>query len=123
AERAADAGISPQTIADTMRVSTVGESDGDLPEFVDDGRRIPIRLQLANWARNDIGTLRSLRIPSLGGAAAPLSDIATVTLGTSVAHIDRLDRERRIEISFDTPAGMTAGEGLDAIQSLATVRA
>ncbi|MBB4001860.1 efflux RND transporter permease subunit [Aurantimonas endophytica] len=123
AERAADAGISPQIIADTIRVSTVGASDSDLPEFVEDGRRIPIRLQLADWARNDIGTLRSLRIPSLGGPAAPLSDIATITLGTSVANIDRFDRERRIEISFDAPAGMTAGEGLDAIQSLATVRA
>ncbi|GGD34386.1 efflux RND transporter permease subunit [Aureimonas glaciei] len=123
AERAADAGVSTAAMADTIRVSTVGASDSDLPQFIDGGRRIPIRLQLAEAARNDIDTLRSLRIPSLDGPDVPLSAIAAIEAGASVASIDRFDRERRVEISFDMPPGLTAGQGLEAVFSLASVKA
>ncbi|MBP0615788.1 efflux RND transporter permease subunit [Jiella mangrovi] len=121
-DRAADAGVSARVIAETLRVSTVGASRKDLPIFIDDTRRIPIRLQLADTARDDLATLRALSIPTLSGGSVALSQIADIDFTDEVSIIERLDHERRIDIGFDVPAGISPGEALARVLSLDAVR-
>ncbi|MEF2072704.1 winged helix-turn-helix domain-containing protein [Consotaella aegiceratis] len=111
ADRAADAGISAEAIAATLRVSTMGASGEDLPVFVDGSRRIPIRLQLSDEARDDLSVLKALRIPSRTGTPLPLSQFADIAFGTDVSTIERLNRERRIDIGFDVPEGVAPAKG------------
>ncbi|WP_102957672.1 efflux RND transporter permease subunit [Mangrovicella endophytica] len=117
-DRAADAGVSARIIAETIRVSTVGASTKNLPTFIDGVRRIPIRLQLADGARDDLTTLRALSIPTQSGGMVALSQIADLGFATDVSMIERLNRERRIDIGFDVPAGLSPGEALAGVQSL-----
>ena len=121
-ERVADAGVSTAVIADTVRVSTIGAASRDLPDFNDEDRRIPIRLQLNREGRNDIETLRSLRIPTNDGGAVPLAQVATIEFGTRISQIERFGRERRIDIGFDMAAALTAGQGLEALRALPSAR-
>ncbi|MEW5423445.1 efflux RND transporter permease subunit [Amorphus sp. 3PC139-8] len=122
AERAADAGVSSWVIGETLRVSTVGASDSDLPGFVDAARRVPIRLMLVQSERDDLATLAALKIPASGGGTVPLSQVADIAFSSDVATIRRMDRNRSIEIGFDVPSGVTAGQGLDAVFALDAVR-
>ncbi|MBJ3775656.1 efflux RND transporter permease subunit [Acuticoccus mangrovi] len=121
-ERAADAGVAASAVGETVRVSTVGASDSDLPGFVDDARRVPIRVQLEERARDDLATIGDLRIPANDGSTVPLSQVADIEFSMDVGTIERMDRNRRIDIGFDVPPGLTAGQGLDAVYALEAVR-
>ena len=121
-DRLADIGVTTQSIADIVRVSTIGAADGDLAEFIDGERRIPIRVQIAPENRNDVEALGQLRVPITQGGTVALSQIAAIEQGYRVSRIERLDRERRVGIGFDVAAGLTAGQGLSAVQDLPVVR-
>ncbi|MFD2237616.1 efflux RND transporter permease subunit [Aureimonas populi] len=122
-ERMADMGVTTAGIAETVRVSTIGAAARDLADFREGERRIPIRLQLNQAARDDMDTLGSLLVPTVSGGVVPLSQVAEIEIGNRVSQIERFDRQRLIDIGFDTVAGMTAGEGLRALWSLPSVGA
>ncbi|MET3600757.1 efflux RND transporter permease subunit [Martelella mangrovi] len=121
-KKAESLGVSAAAIAETIRVSTVGDSDGKLPKFADGGRLIPIRVQLDENLRTDIETLGLLGIPAAGGIQVPLSGVVRFTYGETLSSIERLDRERRIDIGADMAEGLTSGEGLEALMSLPAMR-
>jgi len=118
ADRLADAGVTTQAIAETVRVSTVGASDSELPEFIDGERRIPIRVQIGPEHRGDIEAVGQLRVALPNGETVPLSQIAEIEADERVSRIERKDRERQIDIGFDVAPGSSAGQGLDAIRTL-----
>ncbi|MEO1987540.1 MAG: efflux RND transporter permease subunit [Martelella sp.] len=122
-EKAASLGISTAAIAQTIRISTVGDSSGNLPQFADNGRLIPIRLQLDERIRNDIETFGLIGVPTAGGGQVPLSSIVRFEHGETLSSIERLDRERRVSIGADVAEGLTSGEGLSRLMSLPAVQA
>ncbi|MBB3951018.1 efflux RND transporter permease subunit [Aureimonas jatrophae] len=121
-ERMANAGVTTTALADTVRVATVGAYDDDLAEFIDRDRRIPIRLQLERSARDDLETLRTQRVPADDGRLVPLAQLADVDFAERVSRIERRDRERRIDVAFDTPEGMASGPGMNELRALVAVR-
>lgn len=122
ADKASTIGVSPAELARTIRVSTVGDVDSRLPNFVDGGRQIPIRVLLQTHARDDLPTLEMLSVPTTRGTSVPLSSVADVSFDERVAAIERFDRQRRIEISADMADGMTSGQGLDRLAQLDSVK-
>ena len=68
--RAADLGVSVQAIARTASLATIGDIDSSLAKFDLPDRQIPIRVQLADRFRNDLETLRNLRVPSQNGGVS-----------------------------------------------------
>ncbi|CDZ44134.1 efflux RND transporter permease subunit [Neorhizobium galegae] len=121
-DKASTIGVSPAELARTIRVSTVGDVDSRLPNFIDGGRQIPIRVLLQTHARDDLPTLEMLSVPTTRGTSVPLSSVADVSFDERVAAIERFDRQRRIEISADMADGMTSGQGLDRLAQLDSVK-
>ncbi|ATN32584.1 ABC transporter permease [Rhizobium sp. ACO-34A] len=122
ADKAAVLGVSTAAIGQTIRVSTIGDVDRRLPIFLDGSRQIPIRLLLNREARDDLPTLELLGVPTVNGQQVPLSSLVDFSFDQTVAAIERLDRERRIEIGADMADGMTSGQGLDRLRQLESVQ-
>lgn len=121
-DKAAMLGISPAVIAETIRVSTLGDVDSRLPVFNEDARQIPIRVILDRDAPRRLETLGLLMVSSDHGGRVPLSAVAEISFAESVSAIERLDRERRIEIGVDMAAGFTSGQGMEQVLRLESVR-
>ncbi|NER81093.1 MAG: efflux RND transporter permease subunit, partial [Leptolyngbya sp. SIO1D8] len=115
--RAADLGVSVQSIANTAFLATLGDTESDLAEFTLGDRQIPIRVQLAPAYRDQIDTLSQLKVPSQDGTLVPLVAVADIVFGSGPAKIDRFDRARQVTIGGNLQ-GITLGQGLTAVDQL-----
>ncbi|MBX5092063.1 efflux RND transporter permease subunit [Rhizobium lentis] len=122
-ERAADLGVSAREVATAIRVATLGDADSRLPSFKDSGRLIPIRTLAEEAGIDRLEKLRQLRIMTSSGALLPLEAVARLEQGESVSVINRMERQRRVEIGADLAVGITQGEGIAALRNLPSVRA
>ncbi|WP_420963156.1 efflux RND transporter permease subunit [Brucella sp. IR073] len=121
-EKAAMLGVSPAAIADAIRVSTIGDADSRLPKFTEGARQIPIRVAIAREARDDLATLEMLTVAGRDGVHIPLSAVVDMRFDETVSAIERLDRERRIEIGADLADGFTSGQGMERLRQLPGVK-
>lgn len=121
-DKASMLGISTAAIAETIRVSTIGEVDRRLATLIEGSRQIPIRVVLDRAARDDLATLQLLAVPSADGTSVPLSAVVDIDFDETVSAIERFDRQRRIEIGADMAGGLTSGQGLDLLTRMESVR-
>ncbi len=112
--RAADLGVSVQAIARTASLATIGDNDSSLAKFDLSDRQIPIRVQLAERFRNDLETLKNIRVPSQNGGVVPLLAVADVSLGSGPAEIERFDRARKVSVEGNLQ-GISLGQALDQV--------
>lgn len=98
--RAADLGVTAQSIAETLRVATSGDYDVSLPKLTLSERQIPIRVKLPDAARTDIDALARLTVPGRYGPAL-LGNVATLTMDSGPAQIDRLNRSRNVVLDVE----------------------
>jgi multidrug efflux pump subunit AcrB len=117
-DRAAREGVSVQQIGRVAMLATLGDLDQNLAKFDMGDRQIPIRVQLNPEARDNIETIKNLRVMTVTGASVPLKSVADVTLGAGPAQIDRFDRSRKIAVEGDLLAGAELGPALDKIYAL-----
>lgn len=115
--RAADLGVSVQTIANTAFLATLGDTESNLAEFTLGDRQIPIRVQLAPAYRDQIDTLSQLKVPGQDGNLVPLVAVADIIFGSGPAQIDRFDRARQVTVGGNLQ-GITLGQGLAAVDEL-----
>jgi multidrug efflux pump subunit AcrB len=120
--RLAELGISTAAVAETLRIATIGDVDANLAKFTVGDRQIPIRVQLAEAARNDIAVIGDLPVPTPAGASVPLSSVAAIRFGQGPSSIARFNRERRVVIGADMAAGSELSEGLAAVWDLPAVK-
>lgn len=119
--RAAELGVSPAAIGLTARIATMGDTDQNLARFNLPDRQIPIRVMLEEGARDEIDTLRALRVPGRGDMPVPLEAVAEIRHGAGPAQIDRLDRVRRATVEAELN-GMPLGEATRLIGALPIMR-
>jgi len=98
--RAADLGVTAQSIAETLRVATSGDYDVSLPKLTLSERQIPIRVKLPDAARTDIDALARLTVPGRYGSVL-LGNVATLTMDSGPAQIDRLNRSRNVVLDVE----------------------
>lgn len=110
-EEAARLGVSPEQIAETIRVATIGDTDFNLAKFTVGDRLIPIRVQLEEATRTDLSQLEQLRVTNNAGKAIPLTAVASVEFGRGPSSIERYDRERRAVIGVDLDKGVALSVG------------
>ncbi|MEO1294647.1 MAG: efflux RND transporter permease subunit [Cyanobacteria bacterium J06636_16] len=115
--RAADLGVSVQSIASTAFLATLGDTDSNLAEFTLGDRQIPIRIQLAPEYRDQIDTLKQLKVPGQNGTLVPLVAVADIVFGSGPAQIDRFDRARQVTVGGNLQ-GITLGQALAAVDHL-----
>ncbi|MGO3891542.1 MAG: efflux RND transporter permease subunit [Paenalcaligenes sp.] len=117
-DEAARAGVTAQSVGTALRIATVGEIDASSARFNASDRQVPIRVLLNERDRNDVETLRQLRVPSQHGGTVPLHSVADVNFGVGPAQIERFDRMRRIAVEADLQPGQSLGTVLESIYAL-----
>ena len=119
---AAEFGISPEVISDTVRIATIGDVSVNLAKFNTGDRLIPIRVQMDEAARADIQQLQNLRVTNAAGKAVPLTSVADLSFGQGASSIDRYDRTRRAALGADL-TGLTVDQAIDKIRALPEAKA
>jgi multidrug efflux pump subunit AcrB len=115
-QRAAELGVSTAVIGETVRIATSGDFDAQLAKLNLDQRQVGIRVSVADAARQDLAVLSNLRVPARTGLV-PLGSVATLSLESGPAQIDRFDRQRYVTVSADL-GGMPMGPALAAARAL-----
>ena len=116
-QRAADLGVSVQAIANTASVASLGNTEFNLAKFNLPDRQIPIRVQIDPEKRQDIETLKNLRIPSRNGSLVPLEAVATIRLGSGPATIERFNRNRQVTVEGNLQ-GISLGDAIARVRAL-----
>ncbi|MCC6203063.1 MAG: efflux RND transporter permease subunit [Gammaproteobacteria bacterium] len=116
AERAAELGVTTETISMVTRIATTGDVETGLAKFNLDNRQIPIRVRLNDSARNDLERIRMLPVPGRAGTV-PLMNVAEVSLGSGPVAIARVGRARNITIDANLN-GLPLGDTLAAIEAM-----
>lgn len=98
--RAADLGVTANAIADTLRVATAGDYSQALAKLNLSQRQIPIVVKLPPEARQDLAVLERLSVPGKNGPVM-LGNVATLTLESGPAQIERYDRRRNIKFEIE----------------------
>ncbi len=113
-DKASVLGITPDQIAETVRVATIGDVDANLAKYTSGDRLIPIRVQVEESARENLQRIANLRLTNAAGRSIPLSAVADISFGRGPSAIDRYDRERRAEIGADLVKGFALGSAREA---------
>ena len=98
--RAADLGVTAASIGETVRVATAGDYDTSLPKLNLSERQVPIRVKLPDAVRADLAALARLTVPGKNGPVL-LGSVATLTLESGPAQIDRLNRSRNVTLDVE----------------------
>jgi multidrug efflux pump subunit AcrB len=115
-ERAAELGVTTETLSLVTRIATSGDVDTSLSKFNLDSRQIPILVRLNDESRSNLERLQLLAVPGRNGPV-PLVNVADVSLGAGPAQITRVDRSRNITLNVDLN-GLALGDTLAAIEAL-----
>ncbi len=118
--RAADLGVTSQSIADTLRIATAGDYDVSLPKLNLAQRQVPIVVKLNDAARQDLSVLERLTVPGKNGPVL-LGQVATIELTGGPAIIDRYDRSRNVNFEVEL-SGAALGDVAAAVQQLPAIR-
>jgi multidrug efflux pump subunit AcrB len=84
---------------------------------------VRVYVRLPADERNAVADLREYRIRTPEGAAVPLEEVATVTLGTGPTQIQRQDSRRVVTVTADVNAAVTTGGEATARLQRATLPA
>jgi len=118
--RAADLGVTSSEIAETLRVATRGDYDQELAKLNLPDRQIPIIVKLRDDSRQDIEMLSRLVVPGTRGPVM-LGNVATLSLESGPAQIDRYDRQRNVTFEVEL-AGQPLGKVQAAVLALPSIR-
>ena len=119
--RAADLGVTSAAIADTLRIATAGDYDQSLAKLNLSQRQVPIVVRLAAGARADLDLLSRLAVPGARGPVM-LGNVATLTLDSGPAQIDRYDRQRNVNFDIELN-GAPLGDVEKQVQALPSLQA
>ena len=116
-KRSSAHGITASSLGRLASIATMGDTDQNLAKFNLQSRQISIRVQLDPKFRDQLETLRSLKLVADSGDLIPLSSVAKVEVGEGLAQIDRFDRRRRIQLEASLGEGVSLGAALERIRS------
>ncbi len=118
-DQAAELGVSVSTIAETVRIATIGDVTANLAKFSAKDRQIDIRVQMDEKARGQLSTFDAIKVPTATpGVSVPLSSVADIEFGKGPTALDRYDRARRIAVEADLVGGVPLGTALEAVKAL-----
>lgn len=118
--RAAERGVTAQSIGETMRIATSGDFTAALSKLNLDSRQVDISVLIPERFRSDLATISSLRVPGRNGTV-PIDSVADISIESGPSQIDRYDRERNVSITADL-GGHSIGDALRDARKLPAVR-
>ncbi|HEY1044454.1 MAG TPA: efflux RND transporter permease subunit [Telluria sp.] len=118
--RAADLGVTAAAIGETVRVATAGDYDQALAKMNLSDRQVPIRVKLPDRVRTDLDAIGRLTVPGKNGPVM-LANVATITMDSGPAEIDRLNRSRNVTLSVEL-GGRSLGEVNEEARALPSLK-
>jgi len=106
--KAAELGVTAASIGETVRVATAGDYDLALTKMNLTERQVPIRVKLPDAVRADLDAIGRLTVPGRNGPVM-LANVASVTMESGPAQIDRLNRSRNVTFDVEL-SGRSLGE-------------
>ena len=119
-DKAAELGISPAAIANTLRIATVGDYSSLLPRLNTSARQVPIVVKLDQDARTNLDSLSKVTIPSANGPIL-LSQVVDIKMGSGAAQIGRYDRVRNISYNVEL-SGKSIAELAAEVRELPSIK-
>ncbi|SNS62191.1 hydrophobic/amphiphilic exporter-1, HAE1 family [Sphingomonas laterariae] len=119
---AARLNVDSRTLAQAIRVATIGDIDANVAKYSEGENRLPIRVRLPESARGQLDVIAQLRVPTMDGNTTPLSSVADIEFRAGPAKILRYDRERQVAVEADLAPDATLGQALEEIQGLPLIR-
>ena len=117
-EEAARLGVTTASIAEVVRVATIGDFDSALAKVSIDDRLIPVRVQLVESARGDLARIGALRVPTALGGSVPLNAVADIEVAEGPSVVNRLNRERVATIGANLPPGVALGTATERFNEI-----
>jgi hydrophobic/amphiphilic exporter-1 (mainly G- bacteria), HAE1 family len=117
-QKASDLGVRVESVASALRTMVGGEEVGFYREG---GEQYDVRLRLKEDGRRDASVISALTVPGAGGALVKLSNVTTLSPGTSPGQIERYAQERSITIIsnlYEKPLAEAFREAYAAVASL-----
>ncbi|WP_395402084.1 efflux RND transporter permease subunit [Pseudoduganella sp. UC29_106] len=118
--RAADLGVTANSIGETVRVATAGDYDFDLTKMNLPERQVPIRVKLPDAVRADLDALGRLTVPGRNGPVL-LATVADISVQSGPAQIDRLNRARNVTLDVEL-GGRTLGDLTEEVYQLPAMK-
>jgi multidrug efflux pump subunit AcrB len=118
--KAADLGVTAESIGETVRVATAGDYDMALSKMNLAQRQVPIRVKLPDYVRADLAAIERLTVPGKSGPVM-IGSVATVTMDSGPAQIDRLNRSRNVTLDVEL-GGRQLGEVNEEARALPTMK-
>jgi multidrug efflux pump subunit AcrB len=115
-------GVSTETLAQTIRVATIGDVGPALAKFDAGDRVIPIRVLLEEKARADPQILEQIRVPTQAGAGVPLSALADIKFDAGPVGLTRYDRQHQAMVQADLVGGAALSDATKAVRDLAMMK-
>jgi hydrophobic/amphiphilic exporter-1 (mainly G- bacteria), HAE1 family len=112
-ERAAQLGVSPVDVANTVRAAIGGV---DVGKFKSGSDRYDIAVRFLESYRNQREPIESLWVPSSRGSPVELRNVAEVTQTAIPVQIQRTNRQRQITVLANLEKGKVVGEVLDEVE-------
>ncbi len=115
--RAAEQGISVESIARTALVATMGDIDANRPKFDLSDRQIPIVVRIDPRFRNKMSVIGNMKVAGNDGRLVPLASVAKVEFDSGLFKIERYDRARQVSITAKFGSDLTLGKALEKIHN------
>jgi len=108
-ERAAQYGIDPRKVAETVEAYMKGKK---ATEFVDFDRKVPVVVRLPEAERRSLETLESLRVEGI-----PLRELVQVHTASGPSEIRRMDQSRVVVVHADVASGGGVDDAVAAVRA------
>jgi HAE1 family hydrophobic/amphiphilic exporter-1 len=108
-------GITPAQIAGTLRTAISG---GDIAKVIEGQDEIQIRAEYAENFISSLDTLKALPLLNARGQKFQLSEVADVSVGSSLTSISRINQKRVVVLSASVVKPVLPGEVLTKFQKI-----
>lgn len=119
---AARLNVDSRTLANVLRIATIGDIDASVAKYSQGEQRLPIRVRLPESMRDNLDAITNLRVPTIDGRTTALSSVADVEFRAGPGRIVRFGRERRVAVEADLAVGSPVGSALRDVQGLPVMR-
>lgn len=109
-DKAADLNVNVAQVANAMRVLVGG--DDQVTTYKEGDDRYDVQLRVSPEFRNSPRALERLYVPSSTLGNVPISNVATLEVGSGPVSVDRWNRQRRILIQGNLSKGLALGDVL-----------
>jgi HAE1 family hydrophobic/amphiphilic exporter-1 len=110
--RAADLGVSIDSLASSLRLLVGGE---EVSKYKEGDDQFSVKLRLDEQFRDNPARMGELLIPGAGGRPLKVNDVARLSLEPGPANIDRYNRQRQVSL-YGGLDGIPMQTAVDAIQ-------